>query len=71
MCTSRVGKLETPSPPTTEILKYTFQCIFIYNNHIIMPARLLDDIIHRIQIHLESEESLVEIYKATKVSKNN
>jgi len=36
-----------------------------------MPARLPDDIIHRIQIHLESEESLVEIYKATKASKNN
>jgi len=34
-----------------------------------MPARLPDDVIHRIQIHLESGESPAEIYKATKVSK--
>jgi hypothetical protein len=34
-----------------------------------MPARLPDDVIHCIQIHLESRESPAEIYEATKVSK--
>ena len=35
-----------------------------------MPARLLDDVIYRIQLRLECGESLKAIYKATKVSRS-
>jgi len=33
-----------------------------------MPARLLDDVVHRIQVHLECGESPAEIHRATKAS---
>jgi hypothetical protein len=38
-------------------------------NYIIMPARLPDDVIYRIQLRLECGESPAEIHTATKVSK--
>jgi hypothetical protein len=33
-----------------------------------MPAKLPEDVVYRIQVHLEAGESVAEIHKATKAS---
>jgi hypothetical protein len=44
------------------------QSHFAYCMFVIMPAKLPDDVVHRIQLRLEYRESPVAIHKATKVS---